>query len=195
VSPEQLSRLVSHALRHEPWLYELELDDEGWVPVAAVLDAIHLQGPEWSQITTADLEAVIAASAKRRHEIDGDRIRALYGHSVPGRVLKIETDPPAELFHGTSPQAWVVIQQSGLRPMGRQYVHLSIDLATAEQVGRRKSATPVILIVHAERAKAAGARFWRGNDSVWLADYVPSSVIAPTAAAEGDAIDRMRNGD
>lgn len=33
VSPERLSRLVSHALRHEPWIYELELDDEGWVPI------------------------------------------------------------------------------------------------------------------------------------------------------------------
>lgn len=26
----KLSRAVSHALRHEPWLYELELDGEGW---------------------------------------------------------------------------------------------------------------------------------------------------------------------
>ena len=29
----ELSRAVSHALRHQPWLYELELDDEGWVQV------------------------------------------------------------------------------------------------------------------------------------------------------------------
>jgi putative RNA 2'-phosphotransferase len=188
VSPERLSRLVSHALRHEPWLYELELDDEGWVPVGALLAAIHEQGPQWAQVNRDDLTQMIASSAKRRHEIDGERIRALYGHSVPGHVLKIEADPPAQLFHGTSPQAWAVIQQSGLRPMGRQYVHLSIDVATAEQVGRRKSATPVILVVEAGRAHAAGARFWRGNDMVWLADYVPFSVIATTAAAEGDAV-------
>jgi len=186
--PERLSRLVSHALRHEPWLYELELDEEGWVPVDALLAAIHEQGPLWSQVERDDLTKMIATSEKRRHEIDGERIRALYGHSVPGRVLKIETDPPAQLFHGTSPQAWADIQQSGLRPMGRQYVHLSIDVATAEQVGRRKSATPVILVVEAKRARAAGARFWRGNDSVWLADCVPSSVISTTAAADGDAV-------
>ena len=30
-----LSEAVSHALRHEPWLYELELDDAGWAPVDA----------------------------------------------------------------------------------------------------------------------------------------------------------------
>lgn len=157
--------------------------------VGALLAAIHGQGSQWSQVDRDDLTQMIATSAKRRHEIDGDRIRALYGHSVPGRVLKIEADPPAHLFHGTSPQAWDVIQQSGLRPMGRQYVHLSIDVATAEQVGRRKSATPVILVVEAAQAHAAGARFWRGNDVVWLADSVPSSFIAMTAAdGDGDGV-------
>lgn len=40
LSDVDLSRAVSHALRHEPWLYELELDDEGWVPVDQVLAAV-----------------------------------------------------------------------------------------------------------------------------------------------------------
>lgn len=178
VSPERLSRLVSHALRHEPWLYELELDDEGWVPVDALLDAIHLQGPEWSQITTNDLQAMVAGSSKRRHEIDGNRIRALYGHSVPGQVAKVEAEPPARLFHGTSAQAWSEIRQVGLQPMGRQYVHLSVDVATAQQVGRRKSPRPVILTVDAVRAREAGARFWSGNEFVWLADHIAPEHLA-----------------
>ena len=180
VSPERLSRLVSRALRHEPGRYELELDEAGWVPVNALLSAIHAQGAQWSQVNRDDLTQMIASSAKRRHEIDGERIRALYGHSVPGRVLKIQAEPPAQLFHGTSPRAWVAIQRSGLQPMGRQYVHLSVDAATAEQVGRRKSAKPVILTVQAARAHEAGTRFWRGNDLVWLADGVsPDFIVAP----------------
>lgn len=35
-----LSKTVSHALRHEPWLYELELDDEGWVAVSQLLESL-----------------------------------------------------------------------------------------------------------------------------------------------------------
>lgn len=31
---EKVSKVVAHALRHEPWRYELELDEAGWVPVA-----------------------------------------------------------------------------------------------------------------------------------------------------------------
>lgn len=186
VSPGRLSRLVSHALRHEPWLYELELDDEGWVAIEFLLAAIHEQGLQWSQVGRAELASMIAASAKRRHEIDGERIRALYGHSLPGRFVTAQVDPPAQLFHGTSLRAWAMIQHDGLQPMGRQYVHLSIDLTTAEQVGRRKSPTPVVLAVDAGRAFAAGTRFWRGNDLVWLAGQVPPGFIVAASAEDGD---------
>lgn len=30
---EELSKEISYALRHAPWEYELEMDQEGWVPV------------------------------------------------------------------------------------------------------------------------------------------------------------------
>ncbi|WP_028935611.1 RNA 2'-phosphotransferase [Pseudonocardia spinosispora] len=178
VAPEQLSRVVSHALRHEPWVYELELDGEGWAPVDGLLTAVREQGPRWSDVDRDALVDMIESSAKRRHEIDGDRIRALYGHSVPGQVLKIEAEPPERLFHGTSPEAWEAIQCDGLRPMARQYVHLSADVSTAEQVGRRKASAPVILVVQARRAHEAGSRFWQGNDLVWLADHVPAICLS-----------------
>jgi len=61
--------------------------------------------------------------------------------------------------------------------MGRQYVHLSIDTAIAVQVGRRKSSRPVILRLNARPAHDNGVGFYRGNDTVWLADFVPPSFI------------------
>jgi putative RNA 2'-phosphotransferase len=184
VPPDQLSRLVSHALRHEPWVYELELDEEGWAPVDALLTAIHEQGPRWSYVDRDDLAGMIATAAKQRHEMDGERIRALYGHSLPGRMVKTEAEPPEVLFHGTSPRAWGRIQHSGLRPMRRQYVHLCVDVDTAEQVGRRKAPAPVILAVRAREARQDGARFWRGNELAWLADHVPAHYLSEARAAD-----------
>jgi putative RNA 2'-phosphotransferase len=178
----ELSRLVSHALRHEPWVYELELDAAGWVPVGELLAAIREVGPAWEHVGRDDLALMVASSSKRRHEIDGDRIRALYGHSVPGRIVKVEAVPPAMLFHGTSPRAWETIRTGGLMPMGRQYVHLSTDLATAVQVGRRKADVPVLLGIRAGEASAQGVRFWQGNEMVWLADAVPAGFIAVATA-------------
>lgn len=51
LSDVDLSRAVSHALRHEPWLYELELDDEGWVPVEQLLTALREKGGDWEPST------------------------------------------------------------------------------------------------------------------------------------------------
>lgn len=172
-----LSRVVSHALRHEPWLYELELDEAGWVPVAELLEALRGLGSAWERVGRDDLVQMVATSSKRRHEIDGDRIRALYGHSVPGRIVKVEARPPAVLFHGTSPQSWESIRGQGLVPMARQYVHLSTEVATAAEVGRRKSSTPVVLWVRADEAYERGVRFLRGNEMVWLAEAVPAEFL------------------
>lgn len=172
-----LSRAVSHALRHEPWLYELELDEEGWAPIGQLVAALNENGGDWSSVDRASLERVIATATKRRHELDGDRVRALYGHSLPVRVQKRPVVPPERLFRGTAPETWAVIEVNGLLPMTRQFVHLSVDRETALSVGRRKSASPVFLVVDAAGASSAGVRFYGGNDLVWLAESVPARFI------------------
>ncbi|HKD21600.1 MAG TPA: RNA 2'-phosphotransferase [Rhizomicrobium sp.] len=172
-----LSRALSYALRHEPWIYELELDEFGWVPVEYLLAALRAERPTWSSLSETDVERMIAQSDKQRHELRGGRIRALYGHSTPQRLVREPTEPPGMLYHGTSPETVGLIRQQGLKPMGRQYVHLSADTLTAEQVGRRKSRTPVILRVRAKAASVCGASFYRGNEIVWLADAVPATFI------------------
>jgi putative RNA 2'-phosphotransferase len=173
----ELSRVISHALRHEPWLYELELDDEGWVPIEELLSALRTEKPEWSFVIEADLAEMIARSDKKRHELQDGKIRALYGHSIPDKLSKQPAEPPVILYHGTSPETAQRIKVDGLRPMGRQYVHLSVDIATAEQVARRKTQMPVLLLVKATQAYTAGIAFYRGNDQVWLADFVPATFI------------------
>ncbi|AKU15308.1 RNA 2'-phosphotransferase [Luteipulveratus mongoliensis] len=177
ISDVDLSRAVSHALRHEPWLYELELDDEGWASVDQLLGALREEGGDWESVDRAALKRMLTTAAKRRHEIDGDRIRALYGHSVPGRIQRRPATPPPRLFHGTAPETWAVIQVEGLLAMGRQFVHLSVDRETAVMVGRRKCAVPVVLVIDAAAAAAAGTVFHQGNELVWLTDHVPARFV------------------
>lgn len=96
-----LSKAVSHALRHEPWLYELELDDQGWVDIEDLISALQCQRSEWKELSQADIVKMINTSSKQRHEMDGNRIRALYGHSLSGKLQKRQAVPPERLFHGT----------------------------------------------------------------------------------------------
>jgi len=46
----KLSKRISYILRHAPWEYELELDDEGWVALSQLLGALNSGGMgDWGQ--------------------------------------------------------------------------------------------------------------------------------------------------
>jgi len=142
-----------------------------------LIEALQSGRSRWKGLAESDLENMIRCSEKRRHEVRGGRIRAIYGHSIPGKLKRIAAAPPAMLFHGTSPKSVPAIRKHGLRPMNRQNVHLSTDEATAVQVGKRKAAKPALLRVDAVRAFENGIPFYEGNENVWLADTVPPEFI------------------
>lgn len=172
------------------------MEDEGWTSIDKLLIALSLYHHHRSQnnnndgmfgdiIRRQDLEEIITCSDKVRFEIRDDKIRALYGHSNTfTKINKMsESKPPAILYHGTSPSAIKRIMSEGLRPMNRQYVHLSIDENTAIQVGKRKinfykKEAPVIISVSALEAYNTGvSHFYQATELVWLADYIHPNLM------------------
>lgn len=147
----ELSKEISYALRHAPWGYELEMDEEGWVPIEQLLDALHRKN-DWKSITQEDIQQMIDISEKKRHEIVGSRIRAFYGHSIPMKISKIQSKPPEILYHGTARRFMESIMKNGLSPQSRQYVHLSQDVETAQNVGKRHDDKPYILCIDSLRS-------------------------------------------
>lgn len=172
-----LSKTISHALRHAPWLYELEMDDEGWTSLDDLLAALQLHRRAWQAVALEDIQTMIAMADKQRFEITDGKIRAFYGHTVPFKITKMPSQPPPILYHGTTDRVVDLILADGLRPMSRQYVHLSTDRETAEQVGSRKSGKVVLLQVEALQAHLEGVMFYHGNEMVWLADTVPPQYL------------------
>lgn len=170
---QNLSKEISYALRHAPWEYELELDDEGFVPIDQLLAAIN-EGSNYDRhVDESDLHEIIRSSDKQRHEIVGMKIRALYGHTTPVKIARTATEPPEILYHGTARRFCEATMAKGLKPMARQYVHLSVDADTAKRVGLRRDSSPALLEVDAMKAFKDGLVFYRGNDKVWLADAIP----------------------
>lgn len=51
-------------------------------------------------------------------------------------------------------------------------------------VGKRRDPRPVLLIIDAERAAADGIPFYRGDESVVLADAVPAKYICQTILSQ-----------
>lgn len=172
----ELSKEISYAFRHAPWKYELEMDEEGWVPVEQLLDALHKE-EKWRNISENDLAVMIQKSEKKRHEVFNGKIKAHYGHSIPMRIAKEKKVPPEVLYHGTARRFLNSIKENGLLPKGRQYVHLSQDVETAYSVGLRHDIKPCILKIDAKRAREDSIIFYYGNEKVWLVDKIPSKYI------------------
>ncbi|MEV0972972.1 RNA 2'-phosphotransferase [Microtetraspora glauca] len=169
----RVSKYLAKHLRHQPERIGVELDANGWVDVEALLAASAAHG---FPISRAELERVVADNDKRRYVIQGERIRASQGHSVPVDLDLPVTTPPALLYHGTVARNVAAIRAEGVRPMSRHHVHLSPDRETATRVGARRG-RPVVLTVDAAAMRAAGHEFRVSANGVWLVDHVPPAFI------------------
>ena len=173
----QISKLISLVLRHHPERLGLTLDDHGWADMKALIKAIHAIQP----FDMEQLEIIVQTDNKQRYAFSPDkaRIRANQGHSIPVDLELIPRTPPAILWHGTGERYVSAIMREGLKPMGRQYVHLSADSDTAMKVGRRHG-RPVLFTVDAARMAVDGLLFYRSENGVWLADAVPPQYLKRT---------------
>ena len=173
----QLSRTISHALRHAPEAHGLVLDETDSVALGDLVLALRKSAKEFAELDELDIVELTFEAQKVRHEIQSGRIRALYGHSVEQRRPMIAADAPDMLFHGTAPAALEALLEHGLQPMGRQFVHLSPDTEIAVTVGSRKTAKPIILEVQARLAEKDGEKFFQMTDKIWLAEKVAAKFI------------------
>ena len=171
-SAVHLSKLLAYVLRHNPHQYNLSLDEEGWIGIDNLLYSVGKYG-NTIEIKKENLYELIANQQKNRFEVKDDRIRALYGHSITIKKRNT-TIPPDILYHGTCPKNLPSIMKQGLKSMGRQYVHLSTDIDTATVVGKRRSKKPAILRINSKTAYDDGVLFYKGSDTIWLSENVPS---------------------
>jgi putative RNA 2'-phosphotransferase len=166
------SKFLSYVLRHEPHAIGLTLDSEGWAEIDALIAGAQLAGK------TLDLEliqAVVAGSDKKRFAIsdDGQRIRAVQGHSTDTVAIQHEAkEPPKFLYHGTATRFLDSILAEGLRSGERHHVHLSEDTVTATAVGQRYG-KPVVLKIESLQMHQQGFKFFQADNGVWLTEFVP----------------------
>jgi putative RNA 2'-phosphotransferase len=170
-----ISKVLSLILRHEPQRFSVVLDPEGYAPLAEVLRAVRTRVPDASE---QDIEAVIreVEPDKCRFTLSDGDIRANYGHSISDRIQHEPALPPPLLLHGTSERAVEAILQTGIRPMRRQYVHLTTNAELAARVGSRHGKA-LVLSVDSMAAHAGGVVFYRANQSFWLANWIPPEFI------------------
>lgn len=171
---ERLSKFISMILRHKPEVIGITLDEHGWANVDELVEGINKN----EAFSKATLEKIVKTDKKQRYSFSQDKtlIRANQGHSIPVDVELEKKEPPKVLYHGTGSRFVKSIQEQGLLPMERLYVHLSTDVETATNVGKRHG-TPVIFKVNAEQMQKDSYDFFQSVNGVWLTKEVPAKYL------------------
>lgn len=166
-----LSRYISLILRHKPEVIEITLDEHGWASVNDLICGIEKNNPGFNMDI---LEQIVRTDSKQRYSFNDDKslIRANQGHSVNVDVELKEKEPPEYLYHGTGEKYVKFINQDGLIPKSRLYVHLSKDIKTAENVGKRHG-KEVVYRINSGQMYRDGYKFYLSENGVWLTKEVP----------------------
>ena len=177
MSLNETSKYIALILRHKPETIGITLDEHGWANVSELIAGIS----RTQSFDMAMLEQIVREDNKRRYSFNEDKtlIRANQGHSIPVDVELEEIQPSEELYHGTGLKYVASIDEQGLTPKSRLYVHLSADMETAKKVGQRHG-KPVIYVVHSGDMYRDGYHFYRSVNGVWLTKRVPIQYMAKT---------------
>lgn len=168
---QNISRYMSLILRHKPEIIDISLDEHGWAAVNELINGIARNNEGFDMAT---LEEIVKTDNKQRYSFNDDKtlIRANQGHSIPVDVELEEKEPPEFLYHGTGEKYVSSILEQGLIPKSRLYVHLSKDIKTAKNVGRRHG-KEVVYKIAAHEMYQDGHKFYLSVNGVWLAKGVP----------------------
>lgn len=180
---QRLSRAMSYALRHDRELAceadqdggdaETRCDAAGWCQVDILAEHLKAGG---TPARPGELLSVASSPGEPRFEVEGLRIRALYGHSWPVDITRrqdVRRDGP--LYHATNIESLQQILGAGLGllSMTRQYVHLAEDPSRAIASARRRG-KPILLSANPalipDLALAA--------PGTWLSERVTASALA-----------------
>lgn len=167
----QTSKYISLILRHKPETIGISLDEHGWANVNDLIDGVN----KTHKLDMKMLEEIVETDDKQRYSFNEDKtkIRANQGHSIDVDVELEEAVPPEMLWHGTGIKYVKSIDEKGLIPKSRLYVHLSPDPNTAIEVGKRHG-TPAIYCIDALRMHNDGYKFYKSKNGVWLTKHVPA---------------------
>ena len=161
---------LSYLLRHDMQAFEdNKIDENGWRSIEELCTL---------GFSKEEIEDIVKTNNKNRYEYNEDKskIRARQGHSIPVDVELKETDPPNSLYHGTATRFVDSIMREGIKSQSRLYVHLSSDVETAINVGKRHG-IPIVLRVDTYRMKKDGIKFFLSNNGVWLTKFVDKKYL------------------
>jgi len=193
-SEVRLSKFLSWLLRHGAAKERLEIEADGFAPLARVVELALQRDRQWDE---AAILRAVATNDKQRFSLspDGTRIRANQGHSlatVDQLALTRITDPAAVpcVIHGTYKRFWPAIKASGLQKMSRNHVHCAKGMpGSSGVISGMRSDCDVFIHIDAARFIADGLELFESANGVILCAEIPPRYFRAVLGRDGKPID------
>ena len=175
---DQLGRIMAGVLRHFPERFELAMDPHGWVDVRQLVDSVRSRRSQFHWLRPHHIKALVATDPKGRYQLETERVRATYGHSIDVD-LDLPTDNiPETLYYPATEEEVPILLETGLKPSDRKQVHLSLAPENAADAGSHRTEKPVILKVDAGKAIGDGVLIKRAGKTVFITKEVPAEYLS-----------------
>ena len=173
----RISKAMSYHLRHDR---NAQVGPGGWMFVENLADLLIQNGHRG--VSAEQLLAVAGALGETRFQLDGHKIRAAYGFSLPRRTDFEQTATPKWLYHATATRSlsFIFEAEAGLKPMSRTMVHLTTKPIRALSTARRHSSQVVLLRVACEGLDG----LVKAADDTWLVPAVEASAVEVVPVTE-----------
>ncbi len=174
---DRFGRIMAGVLRHFPDRFDLAMDEQGWVRVNDMVEAVVNRRTDMRWLKVDHIRAIVETDPKGRYQLDSGRVRATYGHSLE-LDLDLPTDeiPNALFYPATSDEAKTILD-NGLYPEDRQMVHLSRTKVDALNAAQYRPGRPALIQVDARKAIADGHKIMRAGTTVFICEHVPPDYV------------------
>ncbi len=193
---EGLAKMLAYLLGRRPDEFGLVLEEEGWLPVKQLLQALH-EEPGFARARREDLERLAALVSPPPLELAGEKVRSL---APPAPELRRDpgAPPPSLLYLAISPKIHALVWEGGLKPPGGRELVLARRPDMARRLGKRRDNHPLLVQVAAQAATRGGTTFQAYGEELFLAAAAipreflqlpppPKEVAPPKPAAKGKA--------
>jgi putative RNA 2'-phosphotransferase len=172
-----LGRMLALVLRHAPEKFNVEMDINGWVNSRELSESIAKQRRNYHWLRAWHFEAISDADEKGRYQVEGEMMRATYGHSIE-LELDLPTDEiPESLYYPCEEEQVATLIEFGILAGDRNHVHLSKTIINALEAGHVRISRPSIVEIDTVRAVADGHIIYRAGTTVYLVDEIPGEYL------------------
>ena len=118
---EKLGRILALVLRHAPEKFGVEMDINGWVDSNELCNSIKAQRRDLHWLKSWHFEAIAVTEEKGRYQVEGERMRATYGHSIEIEIDLPTDNIPEVLFYPVNPEEIADVLKLGIKAGDRKW--------------------------------------------------------------------------